>query len=86
MQNVISLQKAKEMKDEQTYKKAMLLAQMHVFMNDAEKNRKELYAKYSEALMAGDTNAMFALALSITEAGGMLRAFTKSANYIASNV
>lgn len=85
MQNVISLQQVKEQKQEQTVKKAILLANMHVFMNDAEKRRKELYCEYSKAILTNNNDLTNKLALEITEAGGMLRAFRKCENLIAIN-
>lgn len=86
MQQVISFQQAKERsqeKQEVAYKKALLLAQMHVFMNEAEKQRKELYKSYAKAFSESDTNEMRDLALQITEAGGKLSAFIKCINLVA---
>lgn len=85
MQQVISFQQGKERsqeKQEVTYKKALLLAQMHVFMNEAEKQRKELYKSYAKAFSESDTNKMRNLSLQITEAGGKLSAFIKCINLV----
>lgn len=86
MQQVISFQQAKQRcqeKQNDAYKKAMLLAQMHVFMNEAESQRKELYKSYAKAFKESNTKDMRDLALQITEAGGKLSAFTKCINLLA---
>lgn len=89
MQNVISFQQAhikSEKKQADCLKKAFLLAQMHVYMNEAEKQRKSLYESYAKAFNESNTKEMQEIALQITEAGGKLSAFIKCINLIAINV
>lgn len=89
MQNIINFQDAKakqQTMQEQTVKKAFLIAQMHVFMNEAENQRKELYESYAKAFSESKTKEMHELALQITEAGGKLSALTKCINLVAINI
>ncbi len=89
MQNIINFQEAKakqQTMQEQSVKKAFLIAQMHVFMNEAENRRKELYESYAKAFSESNTKEMHELALQITEAGGKLSALTKCINLVAINI
>lgn len=84
--NVIDFEKAKhnqQTMQEHTAKKAFLIAQMHVFMNDAESRRKNLYKEYSKAFTSNDIKLMQKLALEIVETAGKLSAYTKCANLVA---
>lgn len=87
--NIIDFEKAKhnqQTMQEQTAKKAFLIAQMHVFLNEAEKRRKELYVSYAKAFNESKTKEMHELALQITEAGGKLSALTKCINLVAISI
>ncbi len=89
MQQVISFQQAQTKHFQNLgikFKKAMILAQIHVFINEAESHRKELYKSYYEAFNANKRDEMVNLSREITEAGGRLSAFRKCENLIAINI
>lgn len=89
MQNVINIreiQSINKTKQDFTTNKAMLIAKMHLFMNDAENKRESLYKSYKDALMGNKTAEMERLALEITETSGKLSAFTICANLVAINI